>query len=144
MDYRSNLFNRWRTGSNLRTLDHCSYLIFAYRGACGFQPEGLSDISRWSQRSADHRKEVPTWSASGRGATVFLTAVPGVELFRLLSGGLRYAATTGYYLTAFQGGAHRTLAPVLPLRTGLLTFCAKLIGVPLQESWRSTKTETKN
>jgi len=24
--------------------------------AIGFQPEGLADSSRWSQRSADHRK----------------------------------------------------------------------------------------
>jgi hypothetical protein len=67
----------------------------------GFQPEGLSDSSRWSQRSGDHRKGVPTWSVPRRGASVFLTPVPGVELFKL-SGGLRYAATTGYYLTALQ------------------------------------------
>ena len=88
MDYRSNLFNRWRTGSNLCSLDHCSYLIFAYRGdgvmpgfiltnadpvapklcenqASGFHPQGLSDSSRWSQRSADHRKGVPTWTTPG-------------------------------------------------------------------------------
>jgi hypothetical protein len=32
-----------------------------------------------------------------RGATIFLTPVPGVELFSLLSGGLRYASTTCYY-----------------------------------------------
>jgi hypothetical protein len=34
----------------------------------------------------------------------FLTPFPGVEYFRLLSGSLRYAAPTGYYLTAFQAG----------------------------------------
>jgi hypothetical protein len=33
-----------------------------------------------------------------------------VELFRLLSGGLRYAATTGYYLTALQAEPTRYTA----------------------------------
>jgi len=37
------------------------------------------------------------------GATVFLTRRCGCGIiFELLSGGLRYAATTGYYLTAFR------------------------------------------
>jgi len=36
-----------------------------------------------------------------------------VELFRLLSGGLRYAATTGYYLTALQAGPTRYRKVVL-------------------------------
>jgi hypothetical protein len=49
-----------------------------------FQPEGLSDSSRWSQRSADHRKGVPPWSVPRRGTTVFLTPVPGVELFSIV------------------------------------------------------------
>jgi hypothetical protein len=46
-----------------------------------------------------------------RGATVFLTPVPGVELFSLLSGGLRYASTTGYYLPAPSGWTHLLLPP---------------------------------
>jgi hypothetical protein len=40
---------------------------------------------------------------------VLLTPVPGVEIFRLLSGGLRYVATTGYYLTALQAEHKRRL-----------------------------------
>ena len=36
----------------------------------------------------------------------FLAPVPGADQFRFLSGGLRYAATTGYYLTAFQAETH--------------------------------------
>jgi hypothetical protein len=41
------------------------------------------------------------------GRHPFLTPVPGMELFRSLSGGLRYAATTGYYLTALQAEPSR-------------------------------------
>jgi hypothetical protein len=36
------------------------------------------------------------------GASVCLTPVPGVEIILNVSGSLRYAATTGYYLTALQ------------------------------------------
>ena len=49
--------------------------------ASGFQPEGQADSSRWSQRSADHRKEAPTWFAPRRGATVFSDTRSGCELF---------------------------------------------------------------
>jgi hypothetical protein len=36
---------------------------------------------------------------------VSLTPFQGVRHFRLMSGGLRFAATTGYYLTALQAEA---------------------------------------
>jgi len=64
------------------------------------KPEGLSDSSRWSERSADHRNEA-RFVAPWRGATVFLPPFQGGN-FRLRSGGLHYAPTTGYYLTALQ------------------------------------------
>jgi len=61
------------------------------------QPEGLPDSSRWSQRSADHRKakeKIRTLKEcqKNRGTP------PGCGQTSLLSGGLRYAATTGYFL----------------------------------------------
>jgi hypothetical protein len=64
--------------------------------------EGVTYSSRWSQRSEDHRKPASSSSAPWRGATVFWHAVPGADRLLFFSGGLRYAATTGYYLTAFQ------------------------------------------
>ena len=67
----------------------------------GSQPEGLSDSRRWSQRSEDHRME--------EEIDPHLEQVPenggtqGVQKnCSLVSGGLRYAATTGYCLTALQ------------------------------------------
>src|ERR1700730_12855607 len=77
------------------------------------QPEGLSDSSRWSQRSANHRKEAIRSAVPRRGATVFCHPFRVENHFRLSSGGLRYAATTGYYLTALQAGDHS-----LPLQAG--------------------------
>ena len=70
--------------------------------AGGSQPEGLSDSSRWSKRSADHRNEASSSPAPWRGATVSCHPSRVENHSRLSSGGLRYASTTGYYLTAFQ------------------------------------------
>jgi hypothetical protein len=66
------------------------------------QPEGLSDSSRWSQRSADHRTTIENNSTPGTGVRKTVAPLRGTEQGTLLSGGLRYAATTGYYLTALQ------------------------------------------
>jgi hypothetical protein len=49
--------------------------------------------------------------ASHRGATVFLAPLRGADDDSLLSGGLRYAATTGYYLTALQAEKSNLLRP---------------------------------
>ncbi len=70
--------------------------------ADGSQPEGLSDSSRWSQRSEDHRKAESSSPALWRSARFFGHLFQVRIHFRFSSGGLRYAATTGYYLTAFQ------------------------------------------
>ena len=54
---------------------------------------------------------MPTWSGPRRGATFFLTPLFRVwNYFQLLPGGLRYAATIGYYLTAFQAEALHPIA----------------------------------
>src|SRR6266850_4735676 len=67
------------------------------------QPGGLSDSSRWSQLSADHRIAIENNSTPGKGVRKNGGTPPGCELRgAFLSGGLRYAATTGYYLTALQ------------------------------------------
>jgi len=70
-------------------------------------------------------KRAPAWSALWRSATGFLTPVPGVELFSIASGGLRYTPTTGYFLTAFQ--ADKTVAP-MALRRGHATLPNLQIG----------------
>jgi hypothetical protein len=54
------------------------------------------------------------WSVPQRGATVFSDTRSGCGIyFRLWSGGLRYAATTGYYLIALQAGPSRSPRSVL-------------------------------
>jgi len=75
---------------------------YHYAVVDGSQPEGLSDSSRWSERSADHRptnKDDFHPEKGGRKrwhpSRVRANCSPR-------SGGLRYAPTTGYYLTAFQ------------------------------------------
>src|SRR6266550_8910261 len=88
--------------------------------------KGCSDSSRWSQRSEDHRNEASSSPAPRRGATVFCHPFRVWNYFRLLSGGLRYAATTGYYLTALQAEPTRYLAPV-PYRLAVIqTFLNSL------------------
>jgi len=74
--------------------------------ASGFQPDGLSDSSRWSQRSADHRITIENNFTPGKGVrknggapSEGVTEKPGT-LPRvagersLRSGGLRYAPAT--------------------------------------------------
>ena len=76
-------------------------------------PEGMSDSSRWSQRSGDHRngakRKIASWrdvrdegmfSADHRGVLASLRDAP---LRFELSGGLRCAATPGYFLTSHSG-----------------------------------------
>jgi len=67
------------------------------RRAQEYQPERLSDSSRWSKRSGDHRltserqelpERVPEKQWHPAGVRYNNT---------LLSGGLRYASTTGYF-----------------------------------------------
>ena len=83
--------------------------------AAGFQPGGLADSSRWSQRSVDDRKALSI-SPHPERVSANLRPLRGWESFTT-SGGLRSAATTGYFLTAFQaevsGGAlpDRALQP---------------------------------
>ena len=67
----------------------------------GLQPEGLADSSRWSKRSADHRKTIEMIPDPERVSEV-LAPLRGAGKLCLLSGGLRCAATTGYYLPALQ------------------------------------------
>src|SRR5882762_5715252 len=66
------------------------------------QPEGLSDSSRWSQRSADHRTTIESNSQPERVSEKRWHSSGVRTTWALLSGGLRSAATTGYYLIAFQ------------------------------------------
>jgi len=71
------------------------------------QPEGLQESSRWSEGSGDHRYRV-NWNTPLKGCWIFPTKVlhpigcyprpPHV------SGGLRYASTTGYLLAALRAG----------------------------------------
>jgi hypothetical protein len=70
--------------------------------ASGFQPEGLSDSSRWSQRSVDHRTTIENNSTPETGVRKTWHPSGVRTTWALPSGGLRYAATTGYYLTALQ------------------------------------------
>ena len=74
--------------------------------ANGFQPEGLTESSRWSERSADHRKVTVVRKHPEGGARVSET-LSGSGIDSLLSGGLRCAPTTGYYLSALQADAGR-------------------------------------
>src|SRR5438046_7972739 len=67
------------------------------------QPEGLSDSSRWSERSVDHRTTIENKSTPGTGVRKKRWHPSGVRTTRALpSGGLRCAPTTGYCLTALQ------------------------------------------
>ena len=83
---------------DLRT--HRTHRLRLGQVAIGFQPEGLTDSSRWSERSADHR------TAGGRVSTLEgwqnSGTPPGCGKWLLHSGGLRFAPTTGYYLPALQ------------------------------------------
>jgi hypothetical protein len=54
-------------------------------------------------RSADHRKVASIRPHPEKGAQDLWDPFRVRNPFRLLSGGLRYAATTGYYLTALSG-----------------------------------------
>ena len=74
------------------------------RVASRFQPERLADSSRWSQRSADHRKAASVCPHS-EGVQEPLRPLQGLKSFASPSGGLRCATTTGYYLTALQAEA---------------------------------------
>jgi hypothetical protein len=74
------------------------------------QPEGLGESSRWSKRSVDHREPLVELHPE-RGATDFLAPILGACHFLPLSGGLRYAATTGYFLAAFQAAV--SLRPIV-------------------------------
>jgi len=76
-----------------------------------FNPKGLKENSRWSQQSEDHRKGGPPnittlkgWKILGRFWHPFRVRSS------LLSktGGLRFAATTGYFLAA-PSGCHSLL-----------------------------------
>jgi len=65
-----------------------------HRGSDWVQPEGLSDSSRWSQRSVDHRETSEKNSATRRVARK-IVALMGADERSFRSGGLRYAPNTG-------------------------------------------------
>src|SRR6266851_3567398 len=48
-------------------------------GSGWFQPEGLSDSSRWSQRSADHRATIENNSTPGKGVRKKVAPLRGTE-----------------------------------------------------------------
>jgi hypothetical protein len=77
-----------------------------------------------------------------QGARKSLHPSQGAEELLLVSGGLRYAATTGYYLTALQAEKSNLLRPVhlnpwsrlyetcCPLPTALLRSASPLLFFP--------------
>jgi len=62
-----------------------------------YQPEGLSDSSRWSQQSGDHRETRVKEEHPGKGARKTVAPRRGAIQQLLFPGGLRFAATTGYF-----------------------------------------------
>jgi hypothetical protein len=84
----------------------------------GFQPEGLSESSRWSQRSADHRMSDGNDPDPERVSEI-VAPLRGADGCSPISGGLRYAPTTGYYLTAFLSDKRFSI-PRLSLQNLLL------------------------
>ena len=85
------------------------------------QPERLSDSSRWSQRSEDHRIENEIDPHLEHGARKPWHPSRVQKSCSLVSGGRSVAKTTGYYLTAFQAETHGTLVvPAASTQTTLL------------------------
>src|SRR6266850_1682271 len=79
-----------------------------------YQPEGLPDSSRWSKHSGDHR---PTRAKEGHPGRVLEKRwhPAGVRYTtNCFSGGLRFAATTGYFLLTLR--VKRAAAAVVLLR----------------------------
>ena len=81
-------------------------------------PKGLRESSRWSKRSEDHRlmqanDRTPTGCQMRRCAIDLLcdSRTPsGCHSFLICSGGFRFAATTGYCLSALRADAHSQLS----------------------------------
>src|SRR5688572_3327269 len=93
------------------------------------QPEGLADSSRWSQRSEDHRTTTEM-TPDPEGVSEILALLRSADKRWLRSGGLRCAATTGYYLAALRAENH-----VLP-REGVPSSRARVLGARAPTRYR--------
>ncbi|MEP6912098.1 MAG: hypothetical protein ABI923_05050, partial [bacterium] len=92
------------------------------------QPGGLRESSRRSKRSVDLRNTVDGCSHSEGVPALFWHPSRVRNNFPLSTGGLRYASTTGYYLSRLRRGVS---TPLLALFLGCLAqISAQQIGNP--------------
>ena len=109
------------------------------------QPGGLPESSRWSQRSADHRKGSPKSPAPRRGARFTILFIPaglGIGLGDGRFGRPLVYAVTGFGLSRSSKIHNRALQTVVFLPFFLLYMilpvamaCGGLVGVWTGSAW---------